>query len=199
MLDILKNFDAAEKGEKPAGPAEVGSMKAILEGFHNASVGNTINESETAVEECGGMPMQAQMAAPQEQGNPVTMNVSINASGKDNVDDLIRLMKAVSGAEQHVDTEPRGQAMDMAAMRAAIMGPEEDMEEWANSPEGSEDEEEYKDLDYMTKDIAGGLNREKPKGAERAKDPAVRQHVESIKDQLWAALTEKKEVQKKRQ
>ena len=31
MLDILKNFDDASKGNKPAGAPEVGSMKAILE------------------------------------------------------------------------------------------------------------------------------------------------------------------------
>jgi len=194
MLDILKNFNDASDVSKKSGPAEVGSMKAILEGFHNVA------ESDVAVDECGegAMPMAPQMSPPQQQGNPVSMNVSLNASGKDNVDDLMALVRAVSGTEQHVDVDSHnvsGQEMDMAKMKAALMPKEEEVDEegeWATSPD-----EEYQDHNYMTKDLSGGINREKPKGAERAKDPAVRQHVESIKDQLWAALTEKKTTEGK--
>lgn len=199
MLNILKNFEKAASGKKPAGPAESGSMKAILEGFDRAS------KSDIAVEECGAMPMQ--MGSPQQEGTPVSMNVSINASGKENVDDLIALMKAVNGMSAEPEMVPnRKMDMDMAAMRAAVMGPqeepemdaEEDMEEWANSPEGSDSDERYSDHEYMTKDLSGGLNRSKPKGSERAKDPAVRQHVESVKEQLWAALNEKKSCSSKK-
>ena len=56
-------------------------------------------------------------------------------------------------------------------------------EDYANEPD-----EEYADTQTMTRDLAGGLNREKPKSTIRVKDPAV----ESIKSQLWAALNEKK-------
>ena len=65
--------------------------------------------------------------------------------------------------------------------------------EWDNSPE-----ETYADHHTMTKDLSGGINREKPKGAIRAKDPAVHQTVESsIREQLWAALNEKFDESKK--
>ena len=58
--------------------------------------------------------------------------------------------------------------------------------EWDNSPD-----EEYKDDDYMTKDIAGGLNRPKDKGALRAKDPAIHnEEVAKYKAQLAKDLEE---------
>lgn len=169
MLDILKNFDDASKGNKPAGAPEVGSMKAILESMNN-------------IEECGtneGMP--GEMPA---QGQPVT--VSVTASGKDNVADLIGMMQAAAGITQMgPGVEPADpQDMDMAAMKKAIMGQEEiENEDYANEPD-----EEYKDVNFMTKDISGGLNREKPRKAIRVKDPAV----ESIKERLWNDLNNKK-------
>jgi hypothetical protein len=58
--------------------------------------------------------------------------------------------------------------------------------EWDNSPD-----EEYKDANYMLNDLAGGLNRPK-KAYAKAQDGDNAMAVESIKTQLWAALTEKK-------
>ena len=53
-------------------------------------------------------------------------------------------------------------------------------EEWDNSPD-----EEYKDDDYINQDLAGGSNRPKPKGALRAKDPAIHnEEVQKYKTQL---------------
>ena len=211
MLDILQNFDAAEKGEKTSATADAGSMKSILEAFHGASTKEAVSESVEAVEECG-MPMQSSMPE-QHEGNPVTMNVSLTASGKEHVDDLIALMKLAgapasdnapvkpvpSGAAFDIDRDgaddmeiqlpAKDQEMDMATMRQIMAAGDKDEsveEEWDNAPD-----EEYKDDNYMTQDLAGGLNRAKPKGSERVKDPAV----ESIKDQLWAALNEKKTVE----
>ena len=191
MLDILKNFDAAEKGEKPsAGAASTNEMKSILESFNKVTTGETI-VTESEVDECGGMPMQAGMTnMPQEQGNPVTMNVNINASGKENVDDLIALMKLVSGdsAEPHA-----GHDMDMSAMKALIAAPAEDdvEEEWDNSPE-----EDYRDHETMTKDLSGGINRQK-KSYKAAQPGDNAMAAESIKAQLWAALNEKKATEGK--
>ena len=134
------------------------------------------------IEECGtneGMP--GEMPA---QGQPVT--VSVTASGKDNVADLIGMMQAAAGITQMgPGVEPADpQDMDMAAMKKAIMGQEEiKNEDYANEPD-----EEYKDVNFMTKDISGGLNREKPRKAIRVKDPAV----ESIKERLWNDLNNKK-------
>jgi len=66
------------------------------------------------------------------------------------------------------------------------MGEDEVEEEWDNSPD-----EEYKDDDYMNQDIAGGLNRPKPPGALRAKDPAIHnEEVAKYKAQLAKDLEE---------
>ena len=63
-------------------------------------------------------------------------------------------------------------------------GVEEDS--WDNSPE-----ETYADTQTMTKDLSGGLNREK-KAYPAAQDGDNAMAVEtSIKEQLWAALNEK--------
>lgn len=197
MKKILENMDAAVAGEKPSGGADAGSMKSILESLNKVT--------QAPIEECGDNMMASQeMPMSSEGGQPVTVNVT--ASGKENVADLIALMQQAAGIEQHVDMpmahdahidtdshNVSGQEMDMDTMRQIMAAgeketPEEEVEEWSNSPLDSEGEEEYRDHEYMTRDLSGGLNREKPKGSERVKDPAV----ESIRDKLWAALNEKK-------
>ena len=90
MLDILKNFDAADKKTSTA-KSDSNGMKAILESL------NAVSEAPMPV------PVSAPAPMPQEpQGQPVSMNVSLNASGKDHVDDLLQLMKnaGLSGAGQ---------------------------------------------------------------------------------------------------
>jgi hypothetical protein len=188
MLDILKNFDDAGQGKKPAGPADAGSMKSIL-------------ESIQSVEECGDMPMNA--SAPQmAPGGGQEVTVSVTASGKENVADLISLMQQAAGIdnapqlpvvhdhEPEMELPAKGQEMDMATMRSIMSAGEDDeapaeeeaSENWANSPD-----EEYGSEDDI---IATGDDMHRPKNpkAIRVKDPAV----ESIRDQLWAALSEKK-------
>ena len=187
MLDILKNFEDASTGKRPSAGAESSNeMKKILESFQ-------------AVEECGmeEMPMQAP-ASP--AGQPVTVNIT--ASGKDNVSDLISMMQQAAGIMQAgpavVADEPQ-QDMDMAKMKAAIMPTEEiddEVEEWENSPADTDGEPEYSDHQTMTKDLSGGLNREKKayKAAQRGDNAMA---VESIKEQLLRALEEKKMSKKK--
>jgi len=201
MLDILKNFDEAEKGNKPAAAAEVGSMKSIL-------------ESIQTVEECGmaeggcGEPME--MPAMQSQGQPVT--VSVTASGKDNVADLISLMQQAAGIEQHVDmpmshshnmdieVPAKDQEMDMATMRQIMAAgdkesePEMDMEkeEWDNAPD-----EDYGSVDDVLA-VGDDLNRPKDKKAIRAKDPAMESLADELKASLRKALEEKKSCSSKR-
>lgn len=65
------------------------------------------------------------------------------------------------------------------------------MQEWANSPDGVEDEPEYSDHKKMVKDLSGGINREKKMYA-KAQDGDNAMAVETIKAQLMAALAEKK-------
>jgi len=91
------------------------NMKKLLESMDN-------------IELEGGMPMVPPMApqSQEDKGNPVTMNVSMNASGKDNVADLIDMMKN-AGLK---DAEPVGPAMmpmrrDMERLRDIVDGPKD--------------------------------------------------------------------------
>ena len=203
MNKLLGNLNDIENGTFD-GPSKTQSkgMKKILESFD-------------AIEGCGDpmpAPMQAPMPAPEDKGQPVSMNINLNATGKDNVDDLMALIKAVSKDEQHVDmplahdANMHGDAnMDMSKLKA-IMTPEmeegrydgpnseccdapllnyndglgicSDCKEHAGPIEdeeatedcyANEPEEDYKDTQYMTHDLAGGLNKEKksyPKAAD---------------------------------
>jgi hypothetical protein len=130
------------------------------------------------------------------------VTVNITASGKENVADLISMMQQAAGIdnapqlpvvhdhEPEMELPAKGQEMDMATMRSIMSAGEDDeapaeeeaSENWANSPD-----EEYGSEDDV---IATGddLHRPKDRKAIRVKDPAV----ESIRDQLWAALSEKK-------
>jgi peptidoglycan hydrolase-like protein with peptidoglycan-binding domain len=136
------------------------------------------------LDECGTMP-----PSPMSQGSPVSMNVTLNASGEQHVQDLIRMMQlagakdAASVADMHVG--PVDKHDDMVAMMQMMDQPEESVEEdWDNSPN-----EDYRDHKYMTKDLSGGLNREK-KAYAKAQDGDNPMAVENIKSQLLKALEE---------
>ena len=193
------------------------------------------------IDECGmGEDMAPGMPA-MDQGQPVTMNVNMTASGKDHVADLIDMMKnAGLGDAEEVSAKTLSPRMDMERLRGLVDEPgdedtdeayspgdenaegmvsnccsapvqderngtgrcsacgegceavaEEAVEEWANSPEGSEGDEDYRDADYMTRDLAGGINREKKQfKAAQPGDNAMA--AEAIKAELYAALSEKK-------
>ena len=138
----------------------------------------------------------------------MSMNVSLNARG-DAVEDLIKLMGGAispqdapvsmpmpmpsAGPDTH-DHEMGDMKKMMKLASDADMGPpadaepadEPEMEDWDNSPE-----EEYSDTKTMTKDLSGGINREK-KAYKAAQDGDNAMAVEtSIKEQLWAALNDK--------
>ena len=108
----------------------------------------------------GGMPMVPSVPpmAPEDKGNPVTMNVSMNASGKDHVADLLDMMKnaGMAGAEEVADA---GLPMrtDMERLRGIVDGPEDmdasscnddiDMDDEAVAEYENEPDEEYKAID----------------------------------------------------
>lgn len=193
MKKILENMNAAAAGEKPsAGTANVNDMKTIL-------------ESIQAVEECGmdegPMPM-----TPTEPEDKVSMNVTLNARG-DAVEDLIKLMGGASAPQDAPVRMPMptpkalpnphdAEMGDMKKMmKISTDGPEmmdDDVEEdWDNTPE-----EEYSDTKTMTKDLSGGLNREKNayKATQDGDNPMAVEAEEltrSIKEQLLQALEEK--------
>ena len=115
--------------------------------------------NESAVAECGMPPMMGGMPS----SPPVTMNVSVNASGTDNIRDLLDLLKggdmmgdkddAVSGPvgavlsiggeeepgeeDSPLDMLAHGDEDDRGEQDGEMFGDEEEveMEEYANSPE----------------------------------------------------------------
>ena len=146
-----------------------------------------------------------------------SMNISINGDSAAEVAELAGILKN-AGMNTGVQSIPGGAALDMdkdgqndmeimphnhmdghddmvSTMRLMEppssdspcgMGEEGVEEDWDNSPD-----ESYADTQTMTKDLSGGLNREK-KAYAAAQDGDNAMAVEtSIKEQLWAALNEK--------
>ena len=229
-------------------------MKKLLESLDN------LQECPPEMAEGPGMAPPAM-----DQGNPVTMNISMNASGKDHVADLIGMMKNAGLG----DAQPASDAMmpmrqDMERLAAMMDEPKEETieeggmsdihaqissaddpsqmvmdliakggpvgdylygeleqlaveagktfndgetdpeelvpellanmgieEGYANSPDGVEGDPEYSDHEKMTRDLSGGINREKKAyAAAQRGDNAMA--VEAIKAKLMAALEEKK-------
>jgi hypothetical protein len=154
------------------------------------------------------------IAAPKKQklNEMASVNISMNADSSDEVGRLLDLIKGVQGAHNAhalgpTDMPPMPAPMPASDMRSDMdnfmsivnKGDEEGPKEL--SPEESADggfgdatsapDEEYGDTQMMTKDLSGGLNREK-KMFKKAQDGDNAMSVESIKDRLYAALTEKK-------
>lgn len=195
---------ATQKTQKQLQEADTMNMKKLI-------------ESIDAIEECGmtEMPnMAPSMDMPSEPEDKMSMNVSLNARG-DAVEDLIKLMGGAIAPQDAPTSMPMPMPMPSAGpdahdhemgdmkkmMKLASDAPEADveepemdamgsddpeMEDWDNSPE-----EEYSDTKTMTKDLSGGINREK-KSYKATQDGDNPMAVEtSIKEQLWAALNEK--------
>lgn len=186
-------------------------MKKILESIEQ------VNECPPEMNE---HPMPGAMPA-MDQGQPVTMNVNMSASGAEHVEDLINMMKnAGLGGAKEVSADMMPMRTDMERLRAIVdePGDEDPNEELAVEAEGcgcneggdctcppdcpdcdcaategyvNEPDEEYKDHEYMTKDLSGGINREKKQyKAAQPGDNAMA--MEEIKAALYAALAEKK-------
>lgn len=170
MLKILKSFDDASAGKKSAASSQDSNdMKKILESFHGVQTKTPIKESAS---------------------------VSVTA---DNADELATLIRMMGHGQEPMQSHSSDQEEpDMAQMRAMVSSPcgmeeEDDVEEdqWDNSPDA-----EYQDDNYMIHDLSGGINRKKKMYA-KAQDGDNAMAVESIKEQLWAALNEKKMAKKK--
>jgi hypothetical protein len=167
----------------------------------------TLNES--AVAECGDMPP----APAQNTGSPVTVSVNFNASGAEHVSELLGLLKNAGVESSPVSSMSMDNPMipgqdhddDDTDIRNGMMGAmaggsagtkigsavsnimtDDEMESFVNEPD-----EKYQDHNYMTKDLSGGINREKRmhKPAAGGDNPMA---VESIKDRLMKALDEAK-------
>ena len=129
-----------------------------------------------------------------------SMNISINGDSAAEVAELAGILKNAGmhdakpvsdimphAHDGHDDMVSKMRMMDQPAPDDSPCGMDEEgvEEDWDNSPD-----ESYADHQTMTHDLSGGINRRKPQGAIRVKDPAVALET-SIKEQLWAALNEK--------
>lgn len=129
--------------------------------------------------------------------NEASMNISMNGESAAEVAQLVDILKN-AGMQQEIPTTismPTNSHDDMVSHMQSVDGPADspcgmgeetvDEDEWDNAPD-----EEYKDHQYMTKELSGGLNRQKKqfKAAQRGDNAMA---VESIKDRLYQALEEK--------
>jgi hypothetical protein len=174
------------------------NMKDMIQRMTDIENGKkTLNES--ALAECG-----MDMASPVNQGNPVTMSITLNASGAEHVEDLINMMKNAGMQAKPVSAEMMPMRMDMDRLRGIVGEPEPeetsmDMEiepEMEEADAGgfdratTEPDEKYGDIDAAIPN-GNDLNRKKKMYA-KAQDGDNAMAVETIKAKLLAALTEKK-------
>lgn len=177
MKTILSNMDEAVSGNRPAVASnDKNGMKSILESFYSVNT----KEDKKIVNEA----------------------VSITS---DSPDELAQLLKVMGGGAAPEAPSHSDQEMDMHMMRQIMSDPEPEEESACGSMEDSdveedyinEPDEDYRDHKFMTKDLSGGINREK-KAYKAAQPGDNAMAVESIKKQLWAALQEKKSCSSKR-
>lgn len=110
---------------------------------------------ESAVTECGPMPD----SAPMNPGNPVTMSVTLNASGKDHVNDLLMMMKAAGLDKAEVQPPSLPMRQDMDRLGAIMRDAEFDQEERDYS---NPEPEYYDELPQSTGGINGPKKMFKP-------------------------------------
>jgi hypothetical protein len=119
--------------------------KAIEESSDNTIDQKTDNDDkpvdEDTVEECGPM------GTPGSQPDNVSMNVSLNGSGAGGIKDLMAVLRSIENGDNDHDHDEK------MPLHTISLGDQAENEEFANQPNA-----EYQDINYMTKDIAGGLN-----------------------------------------
>ena len=146
------------------------------------------------IEECGidegpmGMPPAPEM----DRGNPVTMNVNLNASGKDHVADLLDMMKKAGlGDAKPVDAKMLAPRLDMERLRGIVDEPaEEEIEVDTDEGYANEPDEEFGDIEDVT--ASGDDLHKSKKGYKAAAGGDNPMAMEDIKSALYAALAEKK-------
>ena len=163
-------------------------------------------ESMQEIDECGmdeapmPAPSMAPPAMPQNDGEPVRMNVNLSASGAEHVADLMDMMKNAGVG----DSKPVGKAqlpmrMDMERLKGIMdepgdEDPNEELEpvDEIDTEEGydNEPDERYGDMSDAIPD-GNDLNRKK-KSYVKAQDGDNAMALENIKASLYAQLAEKK-------
>jgi hypothetical protein len=163
-------------------------------------------ESMQEIDECGmdeapmPAPSMAPPAMPQNDGEPVRMNVNLSASGAEHVADLMDMMKnAGVGDSKPVGKEQLPMRMDMERLKGIMdepgdEDPNEELEpvDEIDTEEGYDNEPDarYGDTHDAIPD-GNDLNRKK-KAYAATQDGDNAMAVEAIKATLMAALQEKK-------
>lgn len=154
------------------------NMLDILKKFDAAQ-----NSARQNLNECGDQAMSS-------PATPVTVNITAP-----NAQDMAAMLKALASIESGASAMPSTPLAIAADKMEADFESPCDMkndEEVINSESFvNEPDEEYADHNFMTKDLSGGINRQKKMYPPAAKgdNPMA---VESIKDRLLRALNEKK-------
>jgi len=182
MNKILQNMDSAEKGTYEAGKENRSEMKTILESFYDVA------QEDSA-------PQQLDEIA----------SVSMSGDSADEVAQLVKLMNdAGAPGAAPVGAQPVDMPEPVSVDGPPNMPPKADMitpkmmddfetaedeviqDDYANEPD-----ERYDDHEYMTKDLSGGLNRQKGAYAD-AEDGDNPMAVESkLKEELSRMLKQK--------
>src|SRR6056297_2864484 len=182
MNKILQNMDSAEKGTYEAGKEDRSEMKTILESFYDVA------QEDSA-------PQQLDEIA----------SVSMSGDSADEVAQLVKLMNDAGASEAApVGAQPVSMPEPVSVDGPPDMPPKADMitpkmmddfetaedeviqDDYANEPD-----ERYDDHEYMTKDLSGGLNRQKGAYAD-AEDGDNPMAVESkLKEELSKMLKQK--------
>ena len=178
MKTILSNMDEAVSGNRPAVASnDKNGMKSILESFYSVNT----KEDKKVVNEA----------------------VSITS---DSPDELAQLLKVMGGGAAPEAPSHSDQEMDMHMMRQIMSDPEPEEESACGSMEDSdveedyinEPDEDYRDHKFMTKDLSGGINREK-----KAYKAAYRDVYEFFRNRLFPdvpkselTIIQKKQIEK---
>ena len=154
-------------------------MQKLIQQLTDLESNKQLNES---IDECGET-----MPAPEvDKSHPVTVNMNVSATGKEHVKDLLDMMKNAGLSDAGEVTPDQMPAMpmrhDIETFRGAVdagdrpVGEEENLtdvedeeETFANTYGDEKDDAQYQDTRHMTRDLAGGLNREKD-GYPKAQD-----------------------------
>jgi len=166
--------------------------------------------SENTDESCGAMPVSTPPSTPTQ---PMSMTVNLNAQGEQDISSLMRLLTKVNP-----DMMPKVDPLPTVKPELSISGPKPTIPSSSDDMKGNmmkllpldkeesfktattEPDPEYKDIDFMTKKLAGGINGPKgtyPKvaGADNPMQQIAKEEVDlksQIKQDLARRLSEMK-------
>lgn len=164
LFQKMRELDQPVNEEPNEGNAFSGALDAAKDsGQDEFKVGGkTFQVKEDDVEECG-MDMPS-MGSPKQQDN-VTMNISMNGSGAGGIRDLMDILRDIEdGPSDAGDGMDGGMGVIIDKMAGDEGGHEMPLLGMDEAEAGGFDrasttpDEEYQDTEYMTKDLAGGIN-----------------------------------------